>query len=359
VKLFGNKILLIILLWCTIFAQGFSQNATEYFTPALGSTWRYQRYDLDTAQQLVAISKKTVTDSLVGTKTISNVQGYVLQSKNSPLRDSTIVSLKDDMISFYNGGYPVEGLAHVTDSLGLGFIPQALGWYQYCKFNSPPQNNRIDTLFRRDSTIVIDSTQFPLTLVVTRVRRPSGVATVPAGTFQLTVPFEITLNIDTWILTPLGNFAVPLLRLTDTMFVAKNNWIVKEIQGSTYFPLTAIDNDSVPHFKIPGYVRLLEKQTLTSVKQTPVIPHTLVVGQNFPNPFNGTTTIPVELVNRSYLDIEVVDILGRLINTVVQSTVEPGVYRFSWDSGNHPSGLYLCRITANGITTTKKMILQK
>jgi hypothetical protein len=336
-----------------------AQFAADYLKPSPGSTWKYQRYDLDSVQQIIAASKRIVTDSLTGTVTKKAITGYVLKSRNSPLRDSTIVSLNNDVISYYNGGYPVEGLSRAADSLGLGFIPQALNWYPYQKFNSPPLNNRVDTLFRRDSTIFVDSVEFPLTLVITRLRRPAGVVSVPAGTFISAVPFEITMNVDTWIFTPLGRFAVPLLKLTDTLFVAKNNWIVKEIQGSTYFPLTAIDNDSVPHFKIPGYVRLLELQTLTAVDREPAAPLSLTIGQNFPNPFNGTTMIPLAASTRTALTIEVFDLLGRFVDTVTDGIVDPGEYQFQWNSGSRPSGLYLCWISANGRTTVKKMLLQK
>ena len=341
------------------FSTGIAQNASEYLTPSVGSTWRYQRFDLDTAQNIVTGSQKIVVDSLIGSGTFNGVNGYVLKSLHSPPRDSTIVGMNADIISFYNGGYPIEGLSTSVDSLGLGFIPQALGWYAYFKFASPPLNNRVDTLFRRDSTIILDGTEFPLTLIISRIRRPAGVVTVPAGTFVTAVPFEITLNVDTWIFTPLGKFAVPLLKLTDTLFVAKNNWIVKEIQGSTYFPLTAIDNDSVPSFRIPGFVRLLEQQTLTSVERDENEIPAFLLEQNFPNPFNGTTHIPITVRNRANISIEIYDLLGRFVDTVVRTTAEPGTHFFRWDADHHPSGMYLCRTTVNGKTKTHKMILQR
>lgn len=336
-----------------------AQSASEYLTPVLGSSWRYQRYDLDTAQQIIAASKKIVTDSLVGLGTFAGKSGYVLKSYGSPPRDSTIVNMSNDILSFYNGGFPVEGLSKTVDSLGLGFIPRALEWYSYFKFASPPQNNRVDTLFRRDSTIIIDSVEFPLTLIISRVRRPAGVVTVPVGTFTSAVPFEITLNVDTWIFTPLGKFAVPLLKLVDTFFIAKNNWIVKEIQGSTFFPLTAIDNDSVPHFRIPGYVRLLEKQTIAAVPRNAVNVAAFTLEQNYPNPFNGSTTISFSVHRRSIVTINVYDVLGRVIDRVMEQQFDPGTHRIQWNAGNHSSGVYWYRVSVDGISSSRTMILQK
>ena len=352
-----NIAVLFVLVVCS--HTGIAQTGSDYFPQSLGSTWKYQRFDLDTINLQIPGSKTIITDSLVGRGSFKGFTASVIKSYPSTTRDSTIVRTNNDEIIFYNGGYPTEGVRRTADSLGLGFVPQALGWYPYLKFGTPPQNNKVDTLFRRDSTIFVDSTEFPLTLTISRVRRPSGVVTVPAGTFFSAIPFEITLNVNTWVLTPLGKFAVPLLKLTDTLFVAKNNWIVKEIQGSTYFPLTAINNDSVPHFRIPGYVRLLEQQTVTPVDREAVVPLTHVVGQNFPNPFNGATTIAITVAARSSLVIDVIDILGRFVDTIVRTSVESGTYRFQWDPGNIPSGVYLYRITTNGMTTTKKMILQK
>jgi hypothetical protein len=336
-----------------------AQTSSDFFPAKLGSAWRYQQFTLDTAQKQISGSKIIVTDSLTGIKDYAGKTGYLLVNNVQSKPDTAILFVQGDSVSFYNGGFPKRGIGLVADSLGIKFLPQALGWYTYMKLKNPPRDNAIDTLFRRDSTIYIDQVEFPLTLVITRTRRPAGLVTVPAGNFPTAVPFELNLNVDTWTFTPLGWWAVPLLRLTDTIFIAKNNWVVKEVQGSTYFPLTTINNDSIPKFRIPGYVKLLEKLTLTGIRTDERIPERIYLGQNYPNPFNGITNYELRIRNESAVTLGIFDLLGREVATLVNERLLPGTYRIHWDSGDHPSGIYFYRLRAGDYSEVKKMIIQK
>lgn len=81
---------------------------------------------------------------------------------------------------------------------------------------------------------------------------------------------------------------------------------------------------------------------------------------NFPNPFNPETTIPFELADEAHVVVEVFDVRGRLVRTLVNSYHQPGRYeaRFVADS-RHASGTYVCRLRIGSWVEQKKMMLVK
>lgn len=81
--------------------------------------------------------------------------------------------------------------------------------------------------------------------------------------------------------------------------------------------------------------------------------------QNYPNPFNSTTTISYAIPQNSHVTIDIFDIRGRKVNTLVNAYHSPGIYEIEWTSTGCASGLYFCRLTAENFTDTKKLIVQK
>jgi len=93
------------------------------------------------------------------------------------------------------------------------------------------------------------------------------------------------------------------------------------------------------------------------------MPRSLVLHQNYPNPFNLNTTIPFDVSIEENVTIQIVDILGRTIKTLTNSTYEPSFnYEIKWDGKDEngkrmSSGLYLYRIRSSDQYQAKKMIL--
>jgi len=87
--------------------------------------------------------------------------------------------------------------------------------------------------------------------------------------------------------------------------------------------------------------------------------------QNFPNPFNLSTTIRFTIVEDATVRLEIYNILGRMINILIDDVrYEPGTYEAIWNAGNVEgdevsSGIYLYRLTADHRISTKKMLFTK
>jgi photosystem II stability/assembly factor-like uncharacterized protein len=89
------------------------------------------------------------------------------------------------------------------------------------------------------------------------------------------------------------------------------------------------------------------------------IPSTYSLLQNYPNPFNPATVISYQLAMNSVVRLNVYDILGRLVNTLIDERQTAGGHSVTFNGNNLPSGIYFYRLQAGNYVETKKMILLK
>ncbi len=87
------------------------------------------------------------------------------------------------------------------------------------------------------------------------------------------------------------------------------------------------------------------------------IPKVFALRQNYPNPFNPTTTIEYDLPKASRVKIEIYNLLGKKVKTILDENNGAGSHKFVFDSNNLASGVYFYRIQADTYTNSKKMIL--
>lgn len=92
--------------------------------------------------------------------------------------------------------------------------------------------------------------------------------------------------------------------------------------------------------------------------QTPP-PEDFLLEQNFPNPFNPTTTIRIALPYAADVTLTVFDVLGRRTTTLAQGLLPAGRHAVTWDCPDCPAGMYLVRMEAAGIVQMRKMLLMK
>jgi len=83
------------------------------------------------------------------------------------------------------------------------------------------------------------------------------------------------------------------------------------------------------------------------------------LSQNYPNPFNPTTTIQFDLQRSDRVKLTIYDILGAVVETLVDSKMSAGSHTFTWDASEYSTGVYFYNVTYGDITITKKMLLLK
>lgn len=99
----------------------------------------------------------------------------------------------------------------------------------------------------------------------------------------------------------------------------------------------------------------------TDVEYSNVIPDKYELMQNFPNPFNPSTTIKYSIEKAGLVTLKVYDILGKEVAVLVNEVKQPGSYGavFNLTNLSPASGVYLYKLSANGMSLSKKMLLIK
>lgn len=126
--------------------------------------------------------------------------------------------------------------------------------------------------------------------------------------------------------------------LSDIGEIALNDPVLDEVRLSGSVPLMGLSNQ--------------------------MIPGTFYLGDNYPNPFNPTTTISFGLPITSEIQIDIFNVLGQRIRTLISSRYDIGHHTVTWngtDDSHSPvaSGIYFYRLQAGDLTMNKKMVLMK
>jgi len=94
-------------------------------------------------------------------------------------------------------------------------------------------------------------------------------------------------------------------------------------------------------------------------KEEKIIPREFSLYQNYPNPFNPETAIEFDIPEVTDVKLEVYDVLGRKVKTILDDRLEVGRYRVRFDGGDLPSGVYFYSLITNKFSSVKKMVLVK
>ena len=105
-------------------------------------------------------------------------------------------------------------------------------------------------------------------------------------------------------------------------------------------------------------------QTLTLSNEDLSIPNRFYLHQNYPNPFNPSTVINYDMQNDGQTLIEIMDVRGNHVSTLINDYVQIGSRSITWDATNDygervPAGIYFYTLKTNNYIQTQKMVLLK
>ncbi len=92
-------------------------------------------------------------------------------------------------------------------------------------------------------------------------------------------------------------------------------------------------------------------------ERIPSIPDYLSLSQNFPNPFNASTTITFQLSQSGFVELQVCNILGEQVASLIRQEMSAGDHVTTWDGGNGASGMYFYRLIVGGRQIVRKLLL--
>jgi len=100
------------------------------------------------------------------------------------------------------------------------------------------------------------------------------------------------------------------------------------------------------------------------VLSSDAVPMAYDLMQNYPNPFNPSTSIGFTLPEASHVSLNIYDMTGRLVTTLVEGSLDEGVHMINWDGMDSAgelvsAGVYIYALESSDMILTKKMILMK
>ncbi|MDD8017512.1 MAG: carboxypeptidase regulatory-like domain-containing protein [Bacteroidota bacterium] len=135
-------------------------------------------------------------------------------------------------------------------------------------------------------------------------------------------------------------------------FVDKPGFHESTVQSvNTSYTLTGSPSNATANFTINS---VLSVSTNSSVQ-----PKSYALAQNFPNPFNPSTTISYTLPASGNISLKVYNIVGQEVMTLVNGYQNSGEYRATFDAKGLASGIYFYRLQAGSFNQVKKMMLIK
>lgn len=117
--------------------------------------------------------------------------------------------------------------------------------------------------------------------------------------------------------------------------------------GTYYYRLKQVDFDGTIEYSNEVMVNVI------------ALPGQYALAQNFPNPFNPSTTIEFVIPQSGFVNLSVFNLLGEEVAELVNEVKDSGTHTVTFDASNLSSGLYIYTLSANGNNVTKKMSLIK
>lgn len=148
-----------------------------------------------------------------------------------------------------------------------------------------------------------------------------------------------------------------------TSAIRVNN-AIDSIETSFSNPDDAILTDSTILRNVTTLLRAVDTWNPSSSKKgvienPPGIPTGFELFQNFPNPFNPSTTIKFFLIRGGYTILTVYSLLGALVKTLVSETLAQGMHSVVWDASDLPSGVYFYTLHSGSDAATRRLHLIK
>ena len=166
-----------------------------------------------------------------------------------------------------------------------------------------------------------------------------------------------------------GDFWGPFVDLTSDLIHIFDECVFPSVASSTddniYLvyqadtePGLAVRGDSDPYGEnFIRFMKIDKNELKVGIEDNAAI-HDYDVMQNYPNPFAGTSTVKVNVRTTTTLSLEIVNMMGQIVQTVDAGVAQPGMNEITIDASGLTSGIYFYTVKAGEASVTKKMIVE-
>lgn len=174
------------------------------------------------------------------------------------------------------------------------------------------------------------------------------------GVYTLLADYQIKGSFSTTTVSSTGNDTLHVVsRIGESISGSSGNSSINVNSGVRSFDQVARATGAIEN-TLSTETQAVDNETLQS------IPTEYKLYENYPNPFNPSTTIRFDIPEATTVSIDIYDIRGQRVAAVLNGKhVEPGSYEMNFDASRLSTGIYLYRITAGSYRSVKKMMLMK
>ena len=141
----------------------------------------------------------------------------------------------------------------------------------------------------------------------------------------------------------------------------------KDVGNVTSFQISGLLTNSNYYFGVSAYnpggesaiSNPMKVSIITGIDKLNSVPTAFELNQNFPNPFNPTTKINYGIPKAGFVKINIYNVLGTLVTSLVNENQAAGYYSIELNAGSLTSGIYFYRMESGSFSQTKKLLLLK
>lgn len=263
---------------------------------------------------------------------------------------------------------------------GFNYIVNGIGGRPLYNFRTTPEQGSVVRYNSNYGAMLITATPLVMTLkaysiangLIDSVMLTSPPLPITLSSFTGTILSQTRVRLDWTTLSEVRNYGFEMQRRSDTLanFQTIPNSFVPG-NGTTITPHSYSFIDSIPVAGLCSYrLKIIDlsggdgysepiQVTIPSYVQSNLYPHRFVLEQNFPNPFNPSTTIRYSLGNETHVQLKIFNHLGQEVAMLVNGMQSAGQYGIQFNTKSLASGSYFYRLEAGGLSETRRLLLLK
>lgn len=146
--------------------------------------------------------------------------------------------------------------------------------------------------------------------------------------------------------TVLFNYTAPSTAGTDTLY-------------ATGLATNSDNSNSGDDWNWAPNKRIIVKNSVGITPVSNTVPSSFSLSQNFPNPFNPTTSIRFDVPKSAFVKLKVFEVSGKILDVLVNENLKQGAYEVNWNASKYSSGIYFYSLETKDFSQTKKMMMIK